>query len=135
MSVLGVGMDLVELRGFAEQLEAPGSSFTGETFTAAELSSARGSSGPAAHLGARFAAKEAFIKAFSVAILGRAPVVDELDWREIEVANDPWGRPTLALHGSVAEAVASTLGPIRIQLSLTHEPNNAGAMVLIEGEQ
>ncbi len=132
MAVRGLGMDLVDLTAFAEQLAAPGSAFAGATFTAAEQATAAGASGAAAHLGGRFAAKEAFIKAFSSALLGRAPVIADLDWREIEVANDAWGRPHLLLHGRVAEAVHRWLGRVRISLTMTHEPLTAGAVVLIE---
>ena len=57
-------------------------------------------------LAARFAAKEAFLKAWSGARAGRAPALESVDLREIEVVDDGHGRPALALHGAVAAALA-----------------------------
>jgi holo-[acyl-carrier protein] synthase len=135
MTVHGVGLDLVDVAGFAEQLGSVGSGFASVTFTRAELDAAAGSAGAGQHLAARFAAKEAFVKAWSAALAGRAPVVGALDWREVEVRTDPWGRPVLALHGAVAAAVAASLGPVRCHLSLTHEPTTAAAVVVLEHEE
>ncbi|MCU0300049.1 MAG: holo-ACP synthase [Candidatus Nanopelagicales bacterium] len=134
MTVHGVGLDLVDVAGFAEQLGSIGSAFAATTFTRAELDAAAGSAGAAQHLAARFAAKEAFVKAWSAALAGRAPVVMAVDWREVELRTDPWGRPVLALHGEVAAAVAASLGPVRCHVSLTHEPTTAAAVVVIEPE-
>jgi len=132
MAVRAVGIDLVAVAAFAEQLGSVGSAFAERTFTAGELRAAAGPAGAAAHLAARFAAKEAFVKAFSGARSGRAPVLPDLDWREVEVVCDGWGRPVLVLHGAVARAVAATLGPVVAHLSLTHEPTMAGAVVVLE---
>jgi holo-[acyl-carrier protein] synthase len=132
VTVRAVGIDLVDVDGFAAQLGAPGSSFLDRTFTAAERDAARGAAGDAQHLAARFAAKEAFVKAFSSAIAGQAPVLAEVDWREVEVRTDPWGRPILALHGALAAAVTATLGPITTHVSLTHEPTTAAAVVVLD---
>ena len=132
MPVLGVGIDLVGVAGFAEQLASAGSTFTQRTFSRAEQLAAAGPAGAPQHLAGRFAAKEAFIKAFSAAMTGRAPAVADLDWREIEVRQDHWGRPVLQLHGQVGIAVAATLGEITCHLSITHEPAMAGAVVVLE---
>jgi holo-[acyl-carrier protein] synthase len=132
MAVRGIGVDLVAIDGFAEQLRAVGSVFVEQTFTAVELRAADGPSGAAQHLAGRYAAKEAFVKAFSAAQLGRAPVLPDMDWREVEVRTDGWGRPFLALHGAMAAAVRSTLGPVVAHVSLTHEPAMASAFVVIE---
>lgn len=132
MGVLAIGIDLVAVGPFAEQLAAPGSTFVEQTFTPAELRTAAGPSGAAAHLAGRFAAKEAFVKAFSGARPGRAPAVAHMDWREVEVIADPWGRPALRLHGSMAQAVTATLGPVCAHVSITHEPTMAAAVVVLE---
>ena len=96
---------------------------------------ASGSSGAAQHLAGRFAAKEAFVKAFSGARPGYAPVIPEMDWREVEVVTDGWGRPLLRLHGDLAAAVAGALGPVELHVSLTHEPTMAAAVVVIEQKE
>ena len=58
-----------------------------------------------------------------------------MDWRDVEVVTDGWGRPMLTLHGALAAAVATTLGPIDTHLSLTHEPSMAAAVVVIEQKE
>lgn len=132
MAVRSVGIDLVGVEGFAEQLGSVGSAFAERTFTSGELRAASGPSGAAQHLAGRFAAKEAFVKAFSGARPARAPVLPDLDWRDVEVTTDGWGRPILVLHGALADAVATTLGPVALHVSITHEPTMAAAVVLIE---
>lgn len=133
MAVHAVGIDLVAVDAFADQLGSVGSAFAGRTFTAGELRAAGGHSGAAQHLAGRFAAKEAFVKAFSGARPGRAPVLPDMDWRDVEVLVDGWGRPTLALHGALAAAVRDTLGEIALHVSITHEPSMAAAVVILEG--
>lgn len=133
MAVHAVGIDLVAVDAFADQLGSVGSAFAERTFTAGELRAAGGHSGAAQHLAGRFAAKEAFVKAFSGARPGRAPVLPDMDWRDVEVLLDGWGRPTLALHGALAAAVRDTLGEIALHVSITHEPSMAAAVVVLEG--
>ena len=132
MAVRAVGIDLVSVRSFAGQLGSVGSAFADGTFTAGELRAAGGHSGAAQHLAARYAAKEAFVKAFSGARPGHAPVIPDMDWREVEVVRDGWGRPSIALHGALAAAVRATLGPVVVHLSITHEPDMAAAVVILE---
>ena len=149
-TVLTVGTDLVHVPGFSAQLDQPGTVFAQRTFTARELREARrrsqerGSS-PAQHLAARWAAKESFIKAWSQAHVLRArsrgmstsPVIlaEDVDWREIEVVTDRWGRPSLRLSGTVAQAVEHSLGeevstPGCWPVSLSHDGDYAAAIVL-----
>lgn len=134
MAVRAVGLDLVGVESFAEQLGSLGSAFAERTFTAGELRAGAGPSGAAQHLAGRFAAKEAFVKAFSGARPGRAPVVADVDWREIEVLTDGWGRPQLRLHGALGEAVLAALGPVTVHLSISHEPSMAAAVVVLEAD-
>ncbi len=143
----GVGLDLVHVPTLAHQLTIPGTVFAERAFTARELreavrrSDATGSL-QAEHLAARWAAKEAFIKAWSQATSTLAggpvpPVIapEAVDWRQIEVVTDRWGRPALRLSGEVARAVASSLGQAdaagaRWPVSLTHDGSWAAAIVL-----
>ena len=149
-TVLTVGTDLVHVPGFSAQLDQPGTVFAQRTFTAREFREARrrsqerGSS-PAQHLAARWAAKESFIKAWSQAHVLRArsrgtsasPAIlaEDVDWREIEVVTDRWGRPSLRLSGTVAHAVERSLGeevstPGCWPVSLSHDGDYAAAIVL-----
>jgi holo-[acyl-carrier protein] synthase len=134
MTIRAVGIDLVGVESFAEQLGSVGSAFAEQSFTVGELRAAGGQAGAAQHLAGRYAAKEAFVKAFSGARPGRAPAIADMDWRQVEVVPDGWGRPTLALHGELASAVLATLGEVVLHVSITHEPTMAAAVVVIEGD-
>lgn len=136
MSALGLGLDLVEVESFGRQLDAAGTTFVGSTFTPGELAAARRAGGPgsaalARHLAARFAAKEAFVKAWSMARAGAPPAMASVGWHDIEVVSDDWGRPALRLGGATLRAVRDTLGPVETALSLTHEDSVAAAVVVI----
>ncbi|WP_136193032.1 MULTISPECIES: holo-ACP synthase [Actinomyces] len=145
--ILGVGVDLVHIPGLAEQLDQPGTVFAGRAFTARERRDAArradaGSSPQVEHLAGRWAAKEAFVKAWSAAantVAGRSvpPQLspEAVDWREIELVGDRWGRPSLRLTGTVAAAVGASLGedaaaPERWPVSLSHDGDWAVAIVL-----
>jgi holo-[acyl-carrier protein] synthase len=138
VTTLAVGLDLVTTTSFAEQLADPASAFVDATFTAREQRDARA---PEAirvqRLAARYAAKEAFLKAWSGARAGRAPQLAAVDLREIELVDDGHGRPALALHGAVAAALgelAAELGerePLRAHVSLSHDPPTAAAVVVL----
>jgi len=140
MSVLGVGLDLVEVAPFARQLDVVGSCFAESTFTDDELAIAKEAVVKAAatdqlalarHLAARFAAKEAFVKAWSMARAGQPPAMDDVEWKCIEVVSDPWGRPSLVVHGETERRVQESLGPTMSSLSLTHEDSVAAAVVVL----
>lgn len=130
--ILAVGLDVVGTESFEEQLADTASAFVDATFTPGEQRAARGPQ-RTLRLAARFAAKEAFLKAWSGARAWRAPVLAEVDLREIEVVDDGHGRPALALHGAVAAAVVADLGAaVRPHLSLSHDPPVAAAVVVLE---
>lgn len=133
MSILSVGLDIVTTTAFADQLADRASAFVDGTFTEGEQ---RASRGAPERLAARFAAKEAFVKAWSSARFGEPPALGELDLREIEVVDDGHGRPALVLHGAAAEAVSTLAaqagGPLRTHLSVTHDPPTAAAVVVLE---
>lgn len=155
--ILGIGIDVVDCEAFAEQLHQPGSVFTSQVFTAREwrtvarrlaekhgLSFQPGAPLPlpaVPHLAARWAAKEAVVKAWSAALYGTVPPLGEgeVDWREIEVVHDQWHRPAIRLHGQFAQRVAESLGDLGISgdalqwhLSLSHDGSSAIAYVLLE---
>ena len=116
----GVGVDVVGIEAFAEQLEQPGTRFA-RSFTPGERRAARAGSGSEAEcLAARWAAKEAVIKAWSSTCFGHPDVIDpaSVDLREIEVRTDAWGRPAIRLHGTIAESMAG----YDVLVSLSHDP-------------
>ncbi len=117
-----VGMDVVDIRRISESIDKFGERFFQRLFSEDEISYALSGEGQTAQrLAARFAAKEAAIKAFN---LGEAGV----NWRDIEVQKLPSGACRLALHGRAASH-AEQLGVCEIALSLSHDGDYAAAVV------
>ena len=136
MSGVSVGTDLVHIPSFAQQLELPGTRFA-QVFSGPELrvAQARGLSGTARaqHLAGRWAAKEAFIKAWSQTLYAHPPVIAEeaVDWAEIEVRPDAWGRVALELRGEIARLTRESLGEFSTALSISHDGDYATAIVYL----
>jgi holo-[acyl-carrier protein] synthase len=127
MSVLGVGVDLVHVPAFADQLDRPGSEFD-RVFTPGERRDANGRATEAArHLAARWAAKEAVVKAWSASLHGLPPVMGEEALHLIEVVTDAWGRPRVRLHGEVAKH----LDGCSVEVSLSHDGDYAIAYAVL----
>ena len=122
-SRLRLGFDLARVSSIAESLECFGDRFAGRIFTAGELAYARSGSGAACaeRLAARFAAKEAVVKALAWSEAG-------VNLRDIEVVKQGDGGCTIALHGE-AERAAGRLGVQHILVSLSHDGDCAGAVV------
>ncbi len=128
MAIVGVGIDRVSRPDFAEQVDQPGTVFAA-TFTPGERRDAADKSSVAArHLAARWAAKEAVIKAWSGSRVAQRPVLPEGIHRDIEVITDMWGRPKVRLTGAIAEHLAD----VQIHVSLTHEGDTAAAVAILE---
>lgn len=118
-----VGFDLVEISQIDYSLAHFGIGFTNRLFTNGEIEYAQSGEGlRAERLAARFAAKEAFIKAFN---LGEAGI----SWREVEVIKGRGGSCELRLHGRAA-TLASEAGNFHFALSLSHDGGYAGAVVV-----
>jgi holo-[acyl-carrier protein] synthase len=102
-----------------------GTRFVHRVFTEGEVSYVERKANRFERYAARFAAKEAGMKALGTG--WRRGVV----WKDFEVANLPSGRPTLLLHG-VAREIANQLGVRQISLSLTHTAETGLAFVIFE---
>ena len=123
--VLGIGTDLAEVGRIRESIERFGPRFLNRIYTEGERSYALSKANSAERFAARFAAKEAGMKAIGTGWnLG-------VTWKDFEVVNEPWGRPTLRLSG-VASKVAERLGMRRTSISLTHTKEMAFAVVILE---
>lgn len=133
-TVHGVGVDLVQISGFRQQLGQDGTRFH-RVFTARERRYCARSDNADASLAVRWAAREAFVKAWSCALIGRPPVLaDSPDlFSLIEVVTDAWSRPSLALHGAVAEAFTQSLPGASVHISLSHDGDYAQAVAIISG--
>jgi holo-[acyl-carrier protein] synthase len=123
--IVGVGIDLVETARLGRLLEHYGARIEERLYTARELAQCGHRRDRVVALAARFAAKEAFLKA-----LGQG-LWDGIGLREIEVASEPTGQPRLELSGAAAARLAAA-AVTRVHLSLTHERSVAAAVVILE---
>ena len=124
--VKGLGIDLVELARFEAALTRHGERLEARLFTPAERAYCASRVDRCQALAARFAAKEAALKALGT---GWARGIG---FRHIEIERGSDGAPTIRLHGPAAERAAS-LGARRAHVSLTHQPGMAAAVVVLDG--
>lgn len=125
--ILGIGTDLAEVGRIRESIAKFGDRFLNRIYTERERRYASSKANAAERFAARFAAKEAGMKAIGTG--WRSGVT----WQDFEVVNERSGRPTLHLSG-VALDVANHMGVSHISISLTHTQETAFAIVVLEGE-
>ena len=118
-------MDLIEVSRFEREIRERGDGLLEEVLLPSELAYCRAMHRPHPHYAARFAAKEALLKALGTGKTG------PISWHDVEVRRDGSGRPSLALAGETAR-LAGTMGVRRVHLSLTHSEQYAGAVVALE---
>ena len=126
MSVIGIGVDLVECSRIQHSLDRFGQRFLHRVFTDGEIAYSNSMKFPARHLAARFAAKEALSKAFGTGI-GKS-----MGWRDIDVQKKSSGEPFLVLSGG-AEVLARERGITHALITLSHTDEHAMAMIVLEG--
>jgi len=127
------GIDLIEISRIEKALERHGDRFLERIFSEAEIERLRRFQARrpnprviTAEVAARFAAKEACSKALGTGI---GPV----SWKEMEILNEPSGKPTLRLSGKAAQ-IAGFLGYTSWSVSLTHSKDMASAVVVCAGD-
>lgn len=125
MTIMGHGVDIVVVSRIAEMLAEHPDRFLAKCFTQHEAACC--GDGPARHekFSARFAAKEATLKAIGTGWR------DGIAWTDVEVVTEISGRPTLRVTGGAAK-VAATLGITRWHVSLSHTREHAIASVIAE---
>lgn len=124
--VKGVGVDTVEIGRVAAAWQRWPGRFANRVYTQKELEYCLARKYPAASLAARFAAKEAVMKALGFG-LGRCR------WQDIEISMAAGARPEVILRGAAREQ-ADSLGITRIAISLSHSRDHAVALAVAEGE-
>ena len=124
--IVGTGIDIAEVPRIGQSIARFGDRFLQRIYTAGEMRYCDSKANRVERYAARFAAKEAAMKALGT---GWSHGVR---WRDIEVANAPGGKPTLHLAGAARE-IAERLGVKNISLSITHSGNFALAQVIFEG--
>jgi len=124
--ILGIGVDIVEVERIEQALYRRPERFLRRVFTEAEVADCwPGEPQRFRRLAARFAAKEAALKALGTGLRHGK-------WTDIEVVRDSLGKPVLKLHGALAE-VAAARGVSQLHLSLSHCKEYAVAQVVAEG--
>ena len=123
--IVGTGVDLAEVPRIQASIERFGEKFIHRIYTPREIAYVERKANKFERYAARFAAKEAGMKAIGTG--WRRGVT----WQDFEVANLPSGKPTLLLHG-VAAKFAEKLGVKNISLSLTHTRELGMAHVILE---
>jgi holo-[acyl-carrier protein] synthase len=123
--IVGTGVDLAEVPRIKASIERYGARFIERIYTPNEIAYVERKANRFERYAARFAAKEAGMKALGTGWRRG------IRWHDFEVINLPSGRPTLQLHG-VAQTIAASIGVTAISLSLTHTAQNGMAFVIFE---
>jgi len=124
--IVGTGVDIAEVDRVQAAVDRFGERFLKRVFTTEEVRYCLSKANSAERLAARFAAKEAGMKAIGTGLrLG-------VTWQDVEVVRMPGGRPSLQFHGKAAE-FAARIGCTQAHLSLTHTKEQAMAFVILEG--
>lgn len=126
MSILGIGTDIIEVARVQRMIDRHGEVFLERVYTSREIAYCSVRKAATEHYAGRFAAKEAVLKAIGT---GWAKGIH---WTDIEVRNEPGGRPRIALAG-VAREQCETLGVSEILISISHCRSYATAYALAVG--
>jgi len=122
--ILGTGIDIVEIDRFKKAVKNYGSSFLNKIFTKNEIAYSKKRRFSGQHFAARFATKEAVLKAF-----GDSPGTIR-KWTDIEVVNDKNGKPHIIFHGS-AELLKKKKKVADVVISMAHSRNYAVANAIL----
>jgi len=123
--IVGIGIDIIETARVEHIASEYGVELTDRLFTEDEVAYCKDKADPAKHYAARFAAKEAFLKALG------SGLTSGINWRDIEVLRDEFGAPSIKYSGRAAE-FAKKLGVTDVHLSISHSENYAAAVVVLE---
>jgi len=123
--ILGTGIDIVSIPRMVKSLSRWGDAFTKRVFTDVEREYCQKRNRYAGHFAARFAVKEAFLKALGSGLVAR------MKWSDVEVMNEHNGKPFVNLSGEV-KRVAEDMRVTNIFVSITHTHEYAIAQVILE---
>jgi len=123
--IVAIGIDLVEIGRIEEVFARRGERFRARIFTVSEITYCEARASRHASYAARFAAKEAAMKALGTGWS------DGVGWKEIEVLSEPGGVPAISFHGRALERMRE-IGATKAHISLSHSGNLAIAQVLLE---
>jgi holo-[acyl-carrier protein] synthase len=123
--IIGIGNDIFEVTRMKRELERDGQILKRQLFTPGEIAYCESKRYPERHFAARFAAKEALLKALSTGL------TTEMSWHEAEIKNKEGGQPFFTLSGKILDT-ANRLGANKYFLSLSHTEEWASASVILE---
>lgn len=121
--ILGIGSDIVECLRIAQMIERHGEQFIARVYTQQEIEYCRGRNQATQHYAGRWAAKEAILKALGT------PWRRGIGWRDVEVRNDPQGKPVVALRGAARDLIEA-LGVGQVLVSISHCRTHATAFAV-----
>jgi holo-[acyl-carrier protein] synthase len=127
MSIVGIGLDLVNIARVEAMARRWQDRFLERVYTEDERRSSFGRPSPYASLAGRFAAKEAMLKALGTGWSGG------VSWQDIQVLNEMGGRPVATVQGRTG-ILAQQAGVTRIHVSLSHDGDYAIAEVILTNE-
>jgi len=123
MKIVGQGLDLIECERVAVVVERHGQRFLDRVLTPCEQAYCNTHRDSIPRIAGRFAAKEAILKMLGTGWRGK------IAWTDMEITNDPAGRPQVALTGHTAR-ISTEQGISRVLVSITHTPNYAAATAI-----
>ena len=126
--ILGIGTDITECLRIARMIERHGELFINRVYTPDEIAYCQSRKQATQHFAGRWAAKEAILKALGTGWR------KGISWQDIEIRNEPGGRPVVAVRGGVKDAVEK-LGIAEIHVSISHCRSHATAMAIALGRQ
>jgi holo-[acyl-carrier protein] synthase len=127
-NLIGIGTDITECLRIARMIERHGELFINRVYTPAEIKYCQSRKMATQHFTGRWAAKEAIMKALGTGWRRG------ISWRDIEVRNEPGGRPVVAVRGG-AKDVVEQLGIREIQVSISHCRSHATAFAVAVGKK
>jgi holo-[acyl-carrier protein] synthase len=126
--IIGIGTDITECLRIARMIERHGELFIDRVYTPDEILYCRSRKQATQHFSGRWAAKEAILKALGTGWR------KGISWRDIEVRNEPGGRPVVAVRGGAREAIEQ-LGVTEIHVTISHCRSHATATAIAVGRE
>jgi holo-[acyl-carrier protein] synthase len=125
--IIGIGTDIIECLRIAQMIERHGELFINRVFTPHEIQYCQSRKLATQHFAGRWAAKEAILKAMGTGWR------KGISWRDVEIRNEPGGRPVVALRGG-ARDVIEQLGITEMLISISHCRSHATAYALAQSD-
>ena len=126
--IIGIGTDITECLRIARMIERHGELFIDRIYTPEEIKYCQSRKQATQHFAGRWAAKEAILKALGTGWQRG------ISWRDIEIRNEPGGKPIVAVRGGVKDVVEE-LGIAEIQISISHCRSHATALAVAVGKE